>query len=1576
MTRRIDVEINDQIDNSVKTKIEGIAKAAREAQHALNLMQKAVAGINLSGLNGAASSVGKLSTAQEKLTRQQKESTKAVSEANRALPLYVASVNKVIGIQSNLTRSARDSAAAYNKFFNALSSRERASAFQQDINKILGVQKSVAGAARESAAAFTASFKQQELAAREFANAFQQDINRVLGIQDKATNSARASFRVYQELAPERIRVVQSVAKEEGELARIAQRAQASLSSSVENLTRKYNPLQAEINELSADQQRLNAAFREGAISADNYELQISEVSRRLEQVTAAQIKFNIAQTAGGAGAVSASRSIRQQRQALNNLSFQLQDIGVSLASGQNPFTVLIQQGSQIAQIYGVENGVRGVFRGLATDLAGFARLIRGPLIAVAAVTGAVGLLQSKVNETRKEQASFGAVAKATFTVFRDAVLSAVRPLTQQLAPALSGLFDLLQDFAVVAVEQLAKNLIRVVGTFSTVIANFPRILGASLQTLVVDISTAVLAIINAGVQDINRFLAIAESALDRINILSESRVSFGRVEGFGLDENAVLLAEASAKTFAEVDSTLNRIYERADSFSLEGSLSKALDAQAVGMTAEQLKSLNDALQSIFDNAKRSFQQNGLNEYERAIFDINIRAEDLAKQYGALNAEQLKLVAGAKAFATATVDFRKNADITNIVAEAQSSFDAAGLDDYGQAIAAVDKQIADLTVRYGALNEQDRKRLEIAKELTTEAIARDRIREILEETATPAEKLAKQLAEINSLRSSAKTAKELAAINRKVEELLDSVDGSAQIFKDFATDIGNRFTDVFQNIFDGGRLTFRSLADDIYSIFTRLLARMAVLALAKPVIVPLIQSVGSAVGAGQGSIRAVASQFGINDIGNVAGLSSLGNGLGNPLFSGGSGVANVIDSVGAKLGIGGGLAQGPTLSGAAGYQAGLASSFTVGSSLAGLGGNLLTNAIFGDRGIGATIGGTVGSVGGTIAGAQLGTILGLAGGPVGAALGAVGGNLIGGLFGNSKPSDKTQVGVVDIASGNFTNRRGLDGKKFSQENFDAVTQFAEIFSQIGGALGSKDSLSLIVGNRDGLRFQRNGGAVQTASDPAQFIKEITRQLNLGAPEVSQSLLTALDRIDFSEVKDNLEGVLADINFAIAFDDLDFVPEEVSQIVAEFRNLNTIFDEAQATARRLGLEEQRIIEKREEVINGFVSDFNNLNRNAIFSSVLPQFEQLLTLEDQRQQAIKDAAEIGADVALVELRYQRELEAILAQNFVLQSGALEQEQERLRVANDLSNRFSRVVNSFDQILFDLDVGRFTAKDPITRIDDFRTIIEDLSARSRLNDVDAQERLAQLLPEFLQLSEETFGASTQFARDLEFANKIALDTRSAAQRQLDIQIQIAASAQKQVELLQQISTLGGIGADQRFISGSFAGQSFSSSNPNEILFRAVQSGAIDSRTADALTRSAGFYGTPGDGRASAFFASNPTAADALFRALQAAGLSGFAAGGMISGGVAGRDSVPIMAMPGEYVIRTSSARNVGRPMLDYINQTGQLPTANDNTAVVAAIEKQTAVLARMGDKLIELETRVVNNTSGANREAAAWL
>jgi len=56
----------------------------------------------------------------------------------------------------------------------------------------------------------------------------------------------------------------------------------------------------------------------------------------------------------------------------------------------------------------------------------------------------------------------------------------------------------------------------------------------------------------------------------------------------------------------------------------------------------------------------------------------------------------------------------------------------------------------------------------------------------------------------------------------------------------------------------------------------------------------------------------------------------------------------------------------------------------------------------------------------------------------------------------------------------------------------------------------------------------------------------------------------------------------------------------------------------------------------------------------------------------------------------------------------------------------------------------------------------------------------------------------------------------------------------------------------------------------------------------------------------------------------------------GGMVTGGIWGRDSVPIIAMPGEYYFKEPSARKIGIPALEYMNRTGTIPGKSGDTTI----------------------------------------
>ena len=141
------------------------------------------------------------------------------------------------------------------------------------------------------------------------------------------------------------------------------------------------------VEKLAADLQKLAAANENVAVSTEKVTLaqsrveksfaslekrnviavrQADEVAKTLKDIEAAKVRgigsgerYNAILAGMTQRHEAASRSQKSladttklSRYELINLSRQVQDVGVSLASGQSPFTVLVQQGTQIADVF------------------------------------------------------------------------------------------------------------------------------------------------------------------------------------------------------------------------------------------------------------------------------------------------------------------------------------------------------------------------------------------------------------------------------------------------------------------------------------------------------------------------------------------------------------------------------------------------------------------------------------------------------------------------------------------------------------------------------------------------------------------------------------------------------------------------------------------------------------------------------------------------------------------------------------------------------------------------------------------------------------------------------------------------------------------------------------------------------------------------------------------------------------------------------------------------------------------------------------------------------------------------
>lgn len=134
----------------------------------------------------------------------------------------------------------------------------------------------------------------------------------------------------------------------------------------IESLAKAYNPLLAAQIRYRDESIRTGVAVKAGVIT----EQQRIEILQRTK--VALDASANAAQRFGQSQEIA--------RHHVANLSFQLNDIGMMMATGQNPFMLMMQQGPQVAQIIGQMNQEG---RKLGPTLAGAFKMFLNPTTAV-----------------------------------------------------------------------------------------------------------------------------------------------------------------------------------------------------------------------------------------------------------------------------------------------------------------------------------------------------------------------------------------------------------------------------------------------------------------------------------------------------------------------------------------------------------------------------------------------------------------------------------------------------------------------------------------------------------------------------------------------------------------------------------------------------------------------------------------------------------------------------------------------------------------------------------------------------------------------------------------------------------------------------------------------------------------------------------------------------------------------------------------------------------------------------------------------------------------------------------------
>ena len=140
------------------------------------------------------------------------------------------------------------------------------------------------------------------------------------------------------------------------------------------------------------------------------------------------------------AAALGATTARVMQRQA--QLGFQLQDLAVQIQGGANPFTALLQQGSQVQAVYSGQGGLGQAFRDFGSMVGGIATKFAPFLAILAGATALFSGLAYEINKTADVQVGFIDVALAGFQLLAEGIGSALTPVWGWIVSSMKTVWD------------------------------------------------------------------------------------------------------------------------------------------------------------------------------------------------------------------------------------------------------------------------------------------------------------------------------------------------------------------------------------------------------------------------------------------------------------------------------------------------------------------------------------------------------------------------------------------------------------------------------------------------------------------------------------------------------------------------------------------------------------------------------------------------------------------------------------------------------------------------------------------------------------------------------------------------------------------------------------------------------------------------------------------------------------------------------------------------------------------------------------------------------------------------------
>lgn len=221
------------------------------------------------------------------------------------------------------------------------------------------------------------------------------------------------------------------------------------------------------------------------------------------------------------------------------NLQMQMMDVTQMLALGQNPMTTLLQQGPQIAQIYGPgEGGVTRVFKEMGSMVLG--AVTKFPLLTAAAAVAGIGLagMTHEINQMGGATVTMGDVALGVFQSIGDTLYSVLQPAIAAVAPWFATAWDMIKTGAKFTINYLIGGFLTVSDAIGSSVMGLPDVFIMAGEAAANGFLSAMEEMVQEAVAMINGLVAKINGALRAGGIDTQlgdlgnpNAIGFGRVD-------------------------------------------------------------------------------------------------------------------------------------------------------------------------------------------------------------------------------------------------------------------------------------------------------------------------------------------------------------------------------------------------------------------------------------------------------------------------------------------------------------------------------------------------------------------------------------------------------------------------------------------------------------------------------------------------------------------------------------------------------------------------------------------------------------------------------------------------------------------------------------------------------------------------------------------------------------------------------------------------------------------------------------------------------------------------------------